>query len=315
MLVLQSSGNPNAWMLPLQRDPELLERTRLRGFGSGRPTRDPASGTGLRERPVWLKLAALDGGPLPGSTMGPTPTRIWTDPANPVECQSAFGAAQALLASMREVIARDTRLDQRFATATADPALTREFRNLVKAAVAATPGIREPQVECRAGRVCRISAETEPGVPADVWWHRITRDPAIRPMVASGMFGRDVYLRLYPPGTSDGLALLKRLVDDWQASSALAQCARAHSAVGELQIRFSLPETGTTNPHGETAKISADVGGALADSPLARCAAEAAEQLVLTVRLPEQVSSSTIYRKVRFPLEGKPAGGSSRRVP
>ena len=228
MLVLQSSGNPNAWQLPLQRDPELLERTRLRGFGSGRPTRDPASGTGLRERQVWLKLAALDGGRLPGSTMGRIPTRIWTEPANPAECQSALGsgagAAGVDARGHRARHATGPALRYRDRRSRADPS---EFRNLVKAAVAGTPGIREPQVECRPGRVCRISAKTEPGVPADVWWHRITRDPSDPPDGRQ----RDVRPRSVPAPVPSG--------HERRAGSAQAAGRRLAGLLGARPVRTS----------------------------------------------------------------------------
>jgi RNA polymerase sigma-70 factor (ECF subfamily) len=312
MLLLERSG-PNAWQVPLQRDPEMRERTRMRGFPAGRPTRDAASGAALRERTVWLKLAALDGRRLPGTTMGPVPARRWITPTTAEACQRELAAAQALVAAMRSTTLRGTRLDELFDRAAPDPALTRKFGALVTAAVAGTAGVREPRVECRAGRICRVAAETDPGVPADFWWRKVDGNPNIRPLIAAGMYSREVYFRLHAPGTAHGMELLKRLVADWEASSALAECARAHPATGLLEIRFSLPETGATNPHGDTAKISADVGGTLADSPLARCATVAAEQLVLNARLPDPVSGATLYRKVRFPLQ--PPQSRSTEIP
>ena len=295
-------GDPNAWMKILQSDVEMLERTRVRGFRVGRPARDPASGAAVEERTVWLKLAALDGGRLPGDTMGPIPARTWPEPTSLGDCQRQLAAVEKLVREMRMVIVENERIDITFSNAAADPALTREFGRLVKEAVAGTPGVGEPQVECRAGRLCRIVAETAVGTPADAWWRKVSMNPAIRPMVARGSFGKGVYLRLHPPGTADGMALLKRVVAEWQASPALAECAREHPATGEMRIRFSLPATGDNSDLGQ-GRISADVGGGLADTPLARCAMQAAEQLVLGTPLPELVSGATLLRKVSFPPE------------
>ena len=131
-------------------------------------------------------------------------------------------------------------------------------------------------------------------------WSAVLRQPA-----GAG----DIYFKMLPPGTAFGMDLLKKPVADLLASPDLAVCQTRFPATGQLQVRFHLPSTDEPNDAGEAGKISATYGGPLADTPLARCVADAVAARVLSAPVPPRVAGAVLFRRIDFPLAkaAKPA--------
>jgi hypothetical protein len=321
VLVAEPDGaDTNRWWQALQKDPELKERTSS-AFRSGRPTRDPLSGASLSQVTAFLKLADPSAGRAgePGTGAGAPAGRggpagaapAAAPPASAASCRTELEGGERRLAAMRAAIDRDSPMHEVFARSFPNDALTADFGGLVRRILGLAPGSSDTQVECRA-RICRVNVSRTLYPESNVWWRKLDTNPELQRRILSGLYGdpSGVFWRIREDHTAVGMDALRKLVAELEASPGFSACETKNpGAAGQLRIRFLLAGVDDVDPE-HPGKITADYGGALADTPLARCIADEAARTVLSASLPADITGATLYEHYDFPRK-RPAVDSA----
>jgi hypothetical protein len=306
MKVLQPSGqSANAWMQPLQRDPEIKERLHGISFRSGRLTKDPLSGATFAEYLVYLGLADPSGKRLPlalrGTTAEPT-AAIPGPPTVPVTaaaCGAELAAAEQMLASMTTAIERDLPPKPGWDQGQPNPPLTAEMDALVRKNLGLPPATSDVSVECR-GQVCRVQANRQAFPDLGAFDQKLMT-PELRRRAESVMVVSGVnYYRMASAGAVNGIDLTHRMFEELRASPALRRCEREHLPTGRIDVQISVSNS-EREPDDEPDPFTLHFGGGLAGTPFGRCLEAVLSSILAHTPVPPLVTGALHTERLDFP--------------
>jgi RNA polymerase sigma-70 factor (ECF subfamily) len=298
VMTREEAARVNEWMLPLQRDPELRERTTGFGFENPTPTKDPLSGVPLDRSEVFVGLADPSGKRVPHPRPRAAPAVVTAPlPASAAACVAESQALRLRLQQARADIEAHLSPVERFARGAPAPKLTAELRARLQAKF---PGAETAslEVECRA-LVCRARWERGPAR----WHNQLFHEPWYGTMVDRMMPGAEyIHFTMAPGPRADGLAYLKDLVKRFEAGPARADCQARFPARGDLWVKLDIAKTGEPNDHGELGKVAVSYGNALAGTPLGKCVEAAIAALIQANPLPKlPVGATVVHYHLEFP--------------
>lgn len=291
-----TSERTNAWVLPLQRDPDMMARKTSASFWDVGRAKDPLSGVELHRDEVYLTLRDPSAKAVGQSVGGPRPdSSFGVVPAGADACAREATALRARLDRARGDVERDMRPDQRFAASPPNPTLTREINAELGRIFAGDVGM--PVATCR-GHVCKLEGP-EPKQP---WFDRAEADRELRLRIEGATCCSEAIFVMKTPAQLAATRWLRDLLDDFAAGPALAACEKQHPARGALLLSLKLAEPGEPNGDGVVDAVSVKTGGALGDGPLGRCIADEARRAFARAKPPHPFAAAHASKRFELPL-------------
>jgi RNA polymerase sigma-70 factor (ECF subfamily) len=302
---------------------------------SGTPFHDPIKRASYTKMSLLQRFARDDGAPVP---VGQRPRPVLgydfaqarpTMPATlPDRCRRSWRTLEAKLDEL-ETWVQEVQPEQAFAASAANPTLAGRAERWARGVLGRASGRLPFEIECRA-RVCALSPAGEDDPLAIKWqcqeatgtlprhcfparnggdWVQLLEGKArrfgrLRFPVRQGDRTRPAYLVVRDLGRDrrpGPWTAVIAFADSFPWREAIAACDRQFPGKGILKTKLVVPVT--TGEEDPPKRVSLEVGGELAGTPLARCVSAAIEGASARFTIPAISNGATIYADFKFPFD------------